>query len=185
MLGTPPAFILSQDQTLILSVLSFWINFGFPKSFTLLCQILVPVSPTCFKQVACFRKRSTFRWLLFLRVCELLHTFFETFLRIQGCFIVKLSRFCLVHLDCSAVVRSSFYILSHCFVFVNNFFNFFYFVCLSISLIFDSVDSISLVQPSVKNFFQIFSYFLKYGILKKVTEKEGFEPSRRSPDLHP
>ena len=50
-------------------------------------------------------------------------------------------------------------------------------------------DIISRLQAFVNNFFHLFSSFLKLDFddnsFGKRAEKEGFEPSRRFPDLHP
>ena len=87
-LSTPPAFILSQDQTLILKCLFP----GFSKPAGL--------------------KRKSILYLVFV----LLNLFLESF-RVGH--VVQLSRFFRVALG------DSFPIISHCFLFVNNFFQFF------------------------------------------------------------
>ena len=68
-LGTPPAFILSQDQTLILSVLSVPDKLGYLFWFPVYSVLLL-------------------HRLLFFKGCESLHTFFETFLEFQGYSII-------------------------------------------------------------------------------------------------
>ena len=78
-----------------------------------------------------------------------------------------------------AVSCDSFYIISKCFMFVNNFFKLFFVAFLNLSS--SSSDILSYISLSVNNFFEVF--FQK--LFSNKTEKEGFEPSRRLPDLHP
>ena len=90
------------------------------------------------------------------------------------CFTVQLSRFS------AFLSNSNSDILSCCFLFVKNFFNFFQslfcrFIFLSTAYLFYHRLSFF-----VKNFFQLFP---SCSVIE--TEKEGFEPSRRANDLHP
>ena len=135
------------------------------------------------------------------KFCQFLLTFppyqAKTLRIFQGCFTVQLSRLFFV------VSSDNFYILSQSFAFVNNFFIFLKFC------IFQTVFSdtkffmflppfsaakiiISRVTSFVNNFLGFLFFiprdrksFQNKIILKALTEKEGFEPSRRLPDLYP
>ena len=123
-LGTPPAFILSQDQTLMLKF--------FPSS---------KLSLASFKPFYCcfrFCSECSHSWP------KPLSHFYKNFQGFTYCSVFKV----LV-----VVFRGNSDILSQSFAFVNNFFQLF------------SDSFLSSIQSSA--------------------EKEGFEPSRRLPDLHP
>ena len=83
-------------------------------------------------------------------------------------------------------LSSNFYMLPHFFRSVNNFFQVFYFAELY------SLQRVLIISQSslfVNNFLWLIFIFLPEGQknnhLEKWAEKEGFEPSRRFPDLHP
>ena len=122
MLSTPPAFILSQDQTLVKNV--------------------------------CIRVRIAWQF------CSCLLFWFDIFrcpfLKIscknfQGLLsIVQLSMFFVVAVSCD-----SFYIISKCFMFVNNFFKLFFVAFLNLSN--SNFDILSYIFLLVNNFFEVFS----------------------------
>ena len=127
-LGTPPAFILSQDQTLIYKF--------FPASPT-------PLFPGVSCLAYCFLGRILVDALVLLEFPRLSRR--QLFRIFQGYSTVQLSR------SRAVVSCNSSYSLSQPFTFVKHFFQ--------------------------KNNNFIFE--------KLETEKEGFEPSRRLPDLYP
>ena len=63
-------------------------------------------------------------------------------------------------------------------MFVNNFFKLFFVAFLNLSN--SNSDILSYIFLFVNNFFEVFQK-----LFLNKTEKEGFEPSRRLPDLHP
>ena len=89
------------------------------------------------------------------------------------CLVIKV--FCVCLSDSS-------FILSHLNSFVKYFFQLFSNSFLMISCLADSLFTLSHPQAFVNKFF----IFLKnLFFFKKITEKEGFEPSRRVSDLYP
>ena len=78
----------------------------------------------------------------------------------------------------------SLFILPHLFLFVKNFFKFFqnFFNDFCDSLLISNSFTLSHSFLNVKYFFEVFYFFQNS---KLQTEKEGFEPSRRLPDLYP
>ena len=62
------------------------------------------------------------------------------------------------------------------------FFNFFQILFLMNLCLADSLFTLSCLQAFVNKFFHFFEKFIFF---KKITEKEGFEPSRRVSDLYP
>ena len=74
---------------------------------------------------------------------------------------------------------SNSFILSNSFAFVKNFFNLFFWISFFKPITNSAI--LSDVKLFVKNFFHK-KYHFVFGF---QTEKEGFEPSRRLPDLHP
>ena len=81
----------------------------------------------------------------------------EIWINVQGCFVIQLSRFCVV-----LFLWHNFFILSFSEVFVKNFFILFL-------LFFNSLYILAFSLENVKNFFAIIF----------ATEKKGFEPLRR------
>ena len=136
MLSTPPAFILSQDQTLVLKfvlVKDKHPAYLFP---------FLPMSRFCSKN--------------------------------------SLKRIFRVGIYCSVIkvllpLRSNFDILSWLDLFVNYFFK-----------LFSKFFRKDFQYSTFRLFRQAFFFFIKNSTFAgKRTEKEGFEPSRRLPDLHP
>ena len=64
----------------------------------------------------------------------------------------------------------------------STFFNFFQTLFLMNLCLADSLFTLSRLQAFVNKFFHFFEKFIFF---KKITEKEGFEPSRRVNDLYP
>ena len=123
MLSTPPAFILSQDQTLVKNV--------------------------------CIRVRIAWQFcscLLFwfdIFRCPFLKNLFKEFSGfVVYCSVINV-------LFVVAVSCDSFYIISKCFMFVNNFFN--YFLLLFLNLSSSNSDILSYIFLLVNNFFEVFS----------------------------
>ena len=149
MLSTPPAFILSQDQTLMLKVLIQPEYLAFPNQKQVPTGILIQV-------------------LLFLRFA-LLKAVRSSFDDLNYS-LMNLSRLFTVQLSMFFVVFSNSDILSRSEVFVNNFFIFLFQLF--------RADVLSFVNNFFKKKFE-------QHILQIRAEKEGFEPSRRLPDLYP
>ena len=154
MLSTPPAFILSQDQTLMLK---FWFQSKFRLAnfnryyccFGFVLNVLLNF--------------KAYQKAFVLRIFRVLHT-------------VQFSRFFVVVSATAHIFYHKHSCLSTTFLI---YFLFFFF---QKRHFFNSSTSLSWKPISVKHFFVfIFSSFFS----KKETEKEGFEPSRRLPDLHP
>ena len=82
----------------------------------------------------------------------------------------------------SFCLSDSLFILSHLKSFVKYFFNFFSNSFLMNFCLADSLFTLSCLQAFVNKFFYFFEKFIFF---KKITEKEGFEPSRRVSDLYP
>ena len=150
-LSTPPAFILSQDQTLLFYSGHSKLGFSFFTAFLGLFRSFFFLSLKSFRCLSLARLTyhasgppSASRSLASLPVR--IFTASEYF---QGCITVYLSR------SYAALSQVS---------------------CATALLSYHAV-------PSVSSTFFIFLHFFLY--LVKKTEKEGFEPSRRSPDLHP
>ena len=130
MLSTPPAFILSQDQTLIKSFSRFRINWliltinSEPETYVSVFAVFV--KSYCKQFDFPHYSRILFLDCFDFRLCFVLsNSFHRELLRcsqwiFQGYFTVQLSKF-FVRCLCD-----SFYILSKAFVFVNNFFIFLY-----------------------------------------------------------
>ena len=163
MLGTPPAFILSQDQTLMFKI---WFR--------------SKIAWLIFKPYYCC---LVFLFWMFSRTSRLNQKplFFKNFQGFTYCSVFKV--LCCWML--SFVLSSNFYILSQLLLFVNNFFHFFEFLFLnrrSFSAAWISYHNSQSVSTLFSNYLNIiFNRFFS----KMKTEKEGFEPSRRLPDLHP
>ena len=160
-LSTPPAFILSQDQTLMLKVLIQ------PEYLAFLNQKQVPTG-------------ILIQVLLFLRFA-LLKAVRSSFDDLNYS-LMNLSRLFTVQLSMFFVVFSNSDILSRSEVFVNNFFIFLFQLF--------RADVLSFLTALI--FYQIvcrlsttFSKKFEQHILQIRAEKEGFEPSRRLPDLYP
>ena len=76
--------------------------------------------------------------------------------------------------------------LSHSFEFVNNFFHlFFSLTAFVLSSVLYLITLLSICQAVFLFIFSLGKEEQKNNHLEKETEKEGFEPSRRLPDLHP
>ena len=123
MLSTPPAFILSQDQTLVKNV--------------------------------CIRVRIAWQFcscLLFwfdIFRCPFLKNLFKEFSGfVVYCSVINV-------LFVVAVSCDSFYIISKCFMFVNNFFKLFFVAFLNLSN--SNSDILSYIFLLVNNFFEVFS----------------------------
>ena len=123
MLSTPPAFILSQDQTLVKNV--------------------------------CIRVRIAWQFcscLLFwfdIFWCPFLKNLFKEFSGfVVYCSVINV-------LFVVAVSCDSFYIISKCFMFVNNFFKLFFVAFLNLSN--SNSDILSYIFLLVNNFFEVFS----------------------------
>ena len=123
MLSTPPAFILSQDQTLVKNV--------------------------------CIRVRIAWQFcscLLFwfdIFRCPFLKNLFKEFSGfVVYCSVINV-------LFVVAVSCDSFYIISKCFMFVNNFFKLFFVAFLNLSN--SNSDILSYIFLLVNNFFKVFS----------------------------
>ena len=123
MLSTPPAFILSQDQTLVKNV--------------------------------CIRVRIAWQFcscLLFwfdIFRCPFLKNLFKEFSGfVVYCSVINV-------LFVVAVSCDSFYIVSKCFMFVNNFFKLFFVAFLNLSN--SNFDILSYIFLLVNNFFEVFS----------------------------
>ena len=136
MLSTPPAFILSQDQTLVKNV--------------------------------CIRVRIAWQFcscLLFwfdIFRCPFLKNLFKEFSGfVVYCSVINV-------LFVVAVSCDSFYIISKCFMFVNNFLN--YFLSLSI-FISDNLYIISCVFCFVNTFFEVFIFIFKGYLTSLIINK--------------
>ena len=123
MLSTPPAFILSQDQTLVKNV--------------------------------CIRVRIAWQFcscLLFwfdIFRCPFLKNLFKEFSGfVVYCSVINVLFVVVVSCD-------SFYIISKCFMFVNNFFKLFFVAFLNLSN--SNSDILSYIFLLVNNFFEVFS----------------------------
>ena len=101
-LGTPPAFILSQDQTLMLK----WCLC--PASFIWHCLLLIRVASRSFDRSAC----SWISQFIFLKILEFSGLHYCLFVKDQGFFV-------------AVVLSGNSDILSWPLSFVNNFFDFF------------------------------------------------------------
>ena len=99
MLSTPPAFILSQDQTLIKKFVN-------PMSEIILACIF-PNHLYCY-------------WFVGSLISSLIRRSWNSCLEFQGCHVVNFSRFFVF-----SPLSDNFYMLSHLKFFVNNFFIFF------------------------------------------------------------
>ena len=99
MLSTPPAFILSQDQTLIKKFVN-------PMSEIILACIF-PNHLYCY-------------WFVGSLILSLIRRSWNSCLEFQGCHVVNFSRFFAL-----SSLSDNFYMLSHLMFFVNNFFIFF------------------------------------------------------------
>ena len=149
-LSTPPAFILSQDQTLMFKfVLGHSKAWLFYNRF-LLCLKSVHIEKTAqlrFRFVSLFGVRQTRLSPPASRQINL-----TPCIRTPSCFsllsqnLSRLFHCSVIKVVCCSRLSDNFYILPKSFAFV-------------------------------KNFFELFSKF--------KTQKEGFEPSRRFPDLYP
>ena len=82
----------------------------------------------------------------------------------------------------SFCLSDSSFILSHLKSFVKYFFQLFSNSFLMNFCLADSLFTLSCLQAFVNKFFHFFEKFIFF---KKITEKEGFEPSRRVSDLYP
>ena len=89
---------------------------------------------------------------------------------------------CLVIKVCCVCLSDSSFILSHLKSFVKYFFQLFSNSFLMNFCLADSLFTLSHPQAFVNKFFHFFEKFIFF---KKITEKEGFEPSRRVNDLLP
>ena len=130
-LSTPPAFILSQDQTLMLKVL---------------------IQP----EDLAFQIRNKFRFtvLRFALLKAVRSSFDDLNYTRRTLFVMNLSRLFTVQLSMFSVVFSNSDMLSHLQVFVNNFFIFlFQFFRTDVLSFCDSFDILSNLFRFVKNFF--------------------------------
>ena len=83
----------------------------------------------------------------------------------------------------SFCLSDSSFILSHLKSFVKYFFSTFFQILFLMNLcLAGSLFTLSCLQAFVNKFFHFFEKFIFF---KKITEKEGFEPSRRVSDLYP
>ena len=103
-----------------------------------------------------------------------LHT--VLFWNFQGCITVHLSRFCF---HCCVVFSDNSDRISYVLIIVNTFFNFF-----PLFSTFFKVDFFAFYLASQKSGSAMLRTLPHFSSADK-TEKEGFEPSRRLPDLHP
>ena len=151
-LSTPPAFILSQDQTLMLK---FW----FQSKFAWLILTVITVVLVLFWM---------FSWTSRLNQKPL-------FLEFSGFYILfsfqgsLLSQRQLIYFIISILACQQLFLI---------YFLFFFFK----SAVSSTAQLVYHENSSVSSTF-LFLFFLAF--FKKETEKEGFEPSRRLPDLHP
>ena len=117
-LSTPPAFILSQDQTLMFKFVRFKISLAILSA----CESLhftVFVVYLLYK-IACYLISKIRFVVSFTRPMKI---FYRNF---QGCFTVQLSMFfVLIFVVCCRFSESAIFILTHLNRLVNNFFNFF------------------------------------------------------------
>ena len=147
MLSTPPAFILSQDQTLMLKLRQMCLRLTSSiRSIHRLILVQDYLAWLIYPKPSLLGFCSEFSQIQRSKP-DLLFSEFSGFYIL---FNLQLSRFVVaVHLSGNS------FIIPQSQLFVNNFFNF------------------------------IFCYFHSRLHLEKRAEKEGFEPSRRFPDLHP
>ena len=151
-LSTPPAFILSQDQTLMLKV---WLQ----SKFAWLILTVITVVLVLFWM---------FSWTSRLNQKPLFLEFsgFYRQFSFQGSL---LSQRQLIYFIISILACQQLFLI---------YFLFFFFK----SAVSSTAQLVYHENSSVSSTF-LFLFFLAF--LKKETEKEGFEPSRRLPDLHP
>ena len=154
MLSTPPAFILSQDQTLMLKVLIQ------PEYLAFLNQKQVPTGILI--QVLLF-----LRFALLKAVRSSFDDLNYSLMNLSRLFTVQLSMF-FVLLSCDSLI-----ILSNCCSFVKHFFIFLNPVSSSLSC--DSLFILSKCFSFVKNFFV---FFCTSVLRQKKAQGVGFEPTR-------
>ena len=154
MLSTPPAFILSQDQTLMLKVLIQ------PEYLAFLNQKQVPTGILI--QVLLF-----LRFALLKAVRSSFDDLNYSLMNLSRLFTVQLSMF-FVLLSCDSLI-----ILSNRCLFVKHFFIFLNFVLSSLSR--DSLFILSKCFSFVKNFF---IFFCTSVLRQKKAQGVGFEPTR-------
>ena len=177
MLGTPPAFILSQDQTLMLKSLSFK-SLIFPESllaysdnseFTVLRLLLFTEAFVC---------QSSLLVLTAWNLLSICWSTLESF-KVYSLFSYQGSLWFF-----QTVLLSATFIGYHIFKSLSTTFLFFF--CISFWMLYclqsDNSFIISWVFIFVNNFFR---KKLNNSYPSNKAEKEGFEPSRRLPDLYP
>ena len=135
----------------------------------------------------------------FFRIFRVLHTVQSLIFKVLCCSLSQTAHICYHKLFCLSrtfsktffisllwSLSSNFYMLPHLSWSVNNFFQIFYFAETH------SLQRVLIISQSfllVNNFLWLILFSCQKGkkiiIWKKEAEKEGFEPSRRFPDLHP
>ena len=130
MLSTPPAFILSQDQTLMLK---FW----FQSKFAWLILTVITVVLVLFWM---------FSWTSRLNQKPL-------FLEFSGFYILFNLQLSRISLRCQTCLLQRLFIITGCFSFVNNFFNLFFFLFFCLAT---AKYILSDPQQNVNNFLIIF-----------------------------
>ena len=202
MLGTPPAFILSQDQTLILKSLPASFHWLFIPLFSKLPELTVFWVVTSIFDLVTRSWYDLFAslWITpesLSRACSL-----GIF---QGCITVYLSRYCLLLFTAATLLsyHRSFALSTTFFIFSKLFL-----LCKCLSTLLSGFSFYHMPIFLSTTFFKFLTFFkqasqqelspfrakkkksqslkiLSFIPIGSETEKEGFEPSRRVNDLHP